>query len=75
MLSTTTRGNTMNDLYCAPLLYNGRWIYGGAARNARIKQAGGLEHMIDTAAKFAALNMYQQVMGGRVNQSQHQART
>lgn len=45
----------MRDSYCEPLLHNGKYIYGAAARNVRIKEAGGLEAMVETAAKLGAM--------------------
>jgi hypothetical protein len=44
----------MNDVWCAPLFVGAGWISGAAAREARIKAAGGLEAIIKAAAENAA---------------------
>lgn len=58
----------MTDSYCAPMMYRGNKIAGGAARNVRIKNAGGLEKMINVAAQQTALFMANQFIGGSTNQ-------
>jgi len=37
----------MKDSYCKPLIRNGKRLTGAAARNVRIKEAGGLEKIIE----------------------------
>ncbi len=59
----------MSDSYCAPMMYRGKKIAGGAARNVRIKNGGGLENMINVAAKQTAIFMAQQFMGSSKNQN------
>lgn len=43
----------MKDSWCSPLHYQGNKIYGGAARNARIKHAGGMDEIIKNIATQA----------------------
>lgn len=45
------------DSFCESLYYKGQWISGGAARQVRIAQLGGVDEMIRTLwnnATFAA---------------------
>ncbi len=51
----------MKDSFCKPLFHNGKTIYGGAARNVRIKRAGGLENMINKACRNACLDLLEQI--------------
>ena len=45
----------MKDLWCKPILSrNGNRVSGGAARNVRISQAGGMDKIITDAAADAA---------------------
>jgi len=57
----------MTDKYCSSMIHQGKKISGGAARNVRIKNAGGLEKMIDFSAKSAAILTAQQFMGATSN--------
>ncbi len=40
----------IKDSWCSPLTLNGKVISGSAAREIRIKRAGGLEKLISTVA-------------------------
>ncbi len=53
----------MKDKYCSKLMHNGKVISGGAARNVRIKEAGGLEKIIDHTAQTAAFLVAQAIIG------------
>ncbi len=53
----------MSDKYCAPMIHNGKQISGGAARNIRIRKAGGLEKIIDFTSKAASLLTTQKILG------------
>lgn len=44
----------MRDNWCEPLWNGGKWIYGSAARNARIALAGGVEQICQDVATDAA---------------------
>lgn len=46
----------MKDNWCEPYKFKGRLIYGGAARNARIKQGGGMDNILLRVAHEAAQN-------------------
>lgn len=59
----------MTDSYCASMVYRGKKIAGGAARNVRIMNAGGLENMINEAARQTATYMANQFMGGGKNRN------
>jgi hypothetical protein len=54
----------MKDKYCSKLMHDGKIISGGAARNVRIKEAGGLENIIHHTAQTAAFLTAQAIMGG-----------
>ncbi|MDL2210478.1 hypothetical protein LJC26_06715 [Desulfovibrio sp. OttesenSCG-928-O18] len=65
----------MSDSWCGPLHYKGKKISGGAARNARIANAGGMDEIIDeitrdvaTKAWNAATLAANQADGGKVFQ-------
>ena len=49
------------------MTHNGKKISGGAARNVRIKKAGGLESIIEYATKTGALLAAQQIMGNQID--------
>lgn len=49
----------MKDKWCSPLFTNGHWIYGGAARNKRIGDYGGVEELCKDIAEFAARVAYE----------------
>lgn len=53
----------MSDRWCKPYLYAGKLLYGGAARNARISIAGGVEKICNDVARRAALMALQEVEG------------
>lgn len=40
----------MSDSWCEALWYRGKKIFGGAARNARISSAGGMDEIIKNIA-------------------------
>jgi hypothetical protein len=44
------------DWISPPLLKDGKLIYGGAARNARIKEAGGMEHILEAPKNKKTIN-------------------
>lgn len=44
----------MRDSWCEPFWDGEKWIYGGAARNARIALAGGVEQICHDVAADAA---------------------
>ena len=45
----------MKDSWCKPIwLENGKKVSGGAARNVRISAAGGMDQIIERAARDAA---------------------
>lgn len=48
----------MNNSWYSPLYYGDQWIYGAAALNARIKQAGGMDKLIFDTALEAATNAF-----------------
>lgn len=61
----------MQDSWCERLYYKGKYIFGGAARNARISNSGGMDEIIKNvgiqvwnAATLAA----NQADGGKVFQ-------
>ena len=61
----------MKDNWCKPYkLEDNRTIYGGASRNARIKQGGGLQKLLQDAALEAA-----KMVLDRVNEMQQEKRT
>jgi hypothetical protein len=33
----------MKDTWCEPILVDGHWVYGGAARNVRLSEVGGMD--------------------------------
>ena len=49
------------------MIHKGKQISGGAARNVRIKEAGGLESMIDYTAKMAVALAADQFMKPALN--------
>lgn len=61
----------MKDRYCKPMFYRGKKISGGAARNARIAAAGGLESIVDAASRAGALAMAQQIFQVPRSENQH----
>lgn len=61
----------MNDSWCEALWYRGKKIFGGAARNARISSAGGMDSIIKniaTEAWNAATFAANQTDGGKIIQ-------
>lgn len=36
----------MKDNWCSPLIYQGKTIFGGAARNVRIARRGGMDNIL-----------------------------
>ena len=46
----------MKDNWCKPLKFRGKLISGGAARNVRISQSGGMEEILQAVAREAAEN-------------------
>lgn len=40
----------MNDSWCERLYYKGKYIFGGAARSARIGNSGGMDEIIKKVA-------------------------
>lgn len=48
----------MKDTWCSKLYYNDKFISGGAARNSRIKQSGGMNAIILKVATKAATEAF-----------------
>ncbi|WP_308073076.1 hypothetical protein [Neisseria polysaccharea] len=48
----------MKDNWCNPLKFRGKLISGGAARNVRISQSGGMEEILQAVAREAAENAF-----------------
>lgn len=44
----------MSDSWCEPFWDGNQWLYGGAARNARLSAGGGMEKIIKEVATNAA---------------------
>lgn len=61
----------MNDSWCERLYYKGKYIFGGAARNARISNSGGMDEIVKDVATLtwnAATLAANQADGGKVVQ-------
>lgn len=61
----------MKDSWCERLYYEGKYIFGGAARNARISNSGGMDEIIkDVATQIwnAATSAANRANGGKVFQ-------
>jgi hypothetical protein len=44
----------MSDSWCDPYWDGAKWVYGGAARNKRISNGGGMDTITETIGKNAA---------------------
>jgi len=36
----------MKDSWCAPIFVDGHWVFGGAARNIRLAEVGGMDQAL-----------------------------
>lgn len=57
----------MSDSWCKPYRYAGKLLHGGAARNARIAEAGGVEQICLDVAHRAAFMALEAIGGGGKN--------
>ena len=52
----------MNDSWCMPFWDGKKWIYGGAARSARIARAGGMDSICPGFENKAAMLKRKEIM-------------